>query len=70
MISMQMLTLEKYSLGVGDRFAHQPKRNWTRSACRRARAAIVPVWNRVEREHLIVGSEPTSVRGRSRRRCP
>src|SRR6478609_10174922 len=58
-----MLTLEKFSLGVGDRFAHQAAAQLR--ACQMAAergAAIVPVWNKSNREHLIVGSEPASVR--------
>lgn len=58
-----MLTLEKYSLGVGDRFAHQAKAQL--DACRKAAARgvdVIPVWNKSNREHLIVGSEPASVR--------
>jgi hypothetical protein len=57
------IVLEKYSLGVGDRFAHQAKPQL--AACVRAAeqgAAIVPVWNKSNREHNIVGSEPASVR--------
>ena len=58
-----MLTLEKYSIGVGDRFAHQAKAQL--QACRMAAARgvnVVPVWNKSNREHGIVGSEPASVR--------
>jgi tagaturonate epimerase len=58
-----MLTLEKYSLGVGDRFAHQAKAQLR--ACLLAAAkgvTVIPVWNKSNREHLIVGSEPPSVR--------
>jgi hypothetical protein len=58
-----MLTLEKFSLGVGDRFARQARPQLR--ACQRAAdrgAAVVPVWNKSNREHLIVGSEPASVR--------
>jgi tagaturonate epimerase len=58
-----MLTLDKFSLGVGDRFAHQAKPQL--QACLMAAeqgAAVVPVWNKSNREHLIVGSEPSSVR--------
>ena len=58
-----MLNLEKYSLGVGDRFAHQAKAQL--DACRMAAARgvdVVPVWNKSNREHVIVGSEPASVR--------
>jgi tagaturonate epimerase len=55
--------LEKYSLGVGDRFAHQAKPQL--AACMRAArqgTVIVPVWNKSNREHLIVGSEPSGTR--------
>jgi len=58
-----MLTLEKFSVGVGDRFAHQAKAQL--QACLMAAergATVIPVWNKSNREHGIVGSEPTSVR--------
>jgi hypothetical protein len=58
-----MLKIEKYTLGVGDRFAHQAKAQLR--ACQLAAEAgveIIPVWNKSNREHLIVGSEPSSVR--------
>jgi hypothetical protein len=62
-----MLTLEKFSIGVGDRFAHQAKAQLT--ACVMAAGApsgpgvtVIPVWNKSNREHLIVGSEPGSVK--------
>src|SRR3954454_21839704 len=58
-----MLKLQKYSLGVGDRFAHQAKAQL--EACVQAAARgvnVIPVWNKSNREHLIVGSEPDSVR--------
>ncbi len=60
---MSNLVLEKYSIGVGDRFAHQAKAQL--AACLRAAergVAVVPVWNKSNREHKIVGSEPSSVR--------
>ena len=58
-----MLNLAKYSFGTGDRFAHQAKAQLL--ACVQAAAdgvEIVPVWNKSNREHLIVSSEPASVR--------
>lgn len=58
-----MLTLEKFSLGVGDRFAHQAKAQLQACLMAAERGAdVVPVWNKSNREHLIVGSEPASVR--------
>jgi hypothetical protein len=58
-----MTILDKFSLGVGDRFAHQARAQLR--ACEMAAergATVVPVWNKSNREHLIVGSEPGSVR--------
>ena len=58
-----MLTLGKYSFGMGDRFAHQAKAQL--QACILAAkqgADIVPVWNKSYREHTTVGSQPPSVR--------
>jgi hypothetical protein len=57
------LTLPKYSLGTGDRFAHQAKAQL--AACLKALdagLAISPVWNKSNREHTIIGSEPASAR--------
>jgi tagaturonate epimerase len=57
------MKIEKYSIGVGDRFAHQAKAQlqaFVRAASEGAPA--VPVWNKSNREHNIVGSEPSSVR--------
>lgn len=57
-----MLTLEKYSIGVGDRFAHQAKAQLR--ACQliaQDGADVVPVWNKSNREHTFIGSEPSSV---------
>lgn len=57
------MKLEKYSFGVGDRFAHQTKPQLR--ACMQAAAHgvdVTPVWNKSHREHTIVGSRPPSVR--------
>jgi tagaturonate epimerase len=58
-----MLKLGKYSFGMGDRFAHQAKAQLR--ACALAAEAgiqVVPVWNKSNREHTTIGSEPPSVR--------
>ena len=58
-----MLTLAKYSLGVGDRFAHQAKAQLRACMLAAERGAeVVPVWNKSHREHTTIGSEPDSVR--------
>jgi len=57
------MKLGKFSLGVGDRFAHQAKAQL--QACVQAAgigAAVVPVWNKSNREHNIVHTEPWGVR--------
>src|SRR5713226_7347711 len=57
------LKLPKFSVGVGDRFAHQAKAQL--AACIKAADAgveVVPVWNKSNREHMIIGSEPGATR--------
>jgi hypothetical protein len=57
-----MLKLAPYSFGIGDRFAHQAKAQLR--ACIKAiehGVTVIPVWNKSNREHLIVGSDPASV---------
>ncbi|MFZ0828870.1 MAG: tagaturonate epimerase family protein [Verrucomicrobiia bacterium] len=57
------LKLGKFSFGLGDRFAHQGRAQLR--ACVLAAGFgvdIVPVWNKSNREHLIVGTEPSSLR--------
>src|SRR3954454_17278982 len=57
------LRLGKYSVGTGDRFAHQAKAQL--QACIHAlekQVEVIPVWNKSNREHTIIGSEPSSVR--------
>ena len=57
------MKLNKFSIGTGDRFAHQAKAQL--QACIKALEngiEVVPVWNKSNREHLIVGSEPLTVR--------
>ncbi|HZL25822.1 MAG TPA: tagaturonate epimerase family protein [Acidobacteriaceae bacterium] len=57
------LRLPKFSVGVGDRFAHQAKAQL--AACVKAAEAgveVVPVWNKSNREHTIIGSDPNQTR--------
>jgi len=57
------LELPRFSIGVGDRFAHQAKAQL--QACILAAEAgveVIPVWNKSNREHTIIGSEPSSTR--------
>jgi hypothetical protein len=56
------LTLGKFSFGMGDRFAQQAAAQLR--ACQLAAQSgvdVVPVWNKSNREHTFIGSEPQSV---------
>tara|TARA_B100000029_G_scaffold495950_1_gene561583 strand:- start:1278 stop:2522 length:1245 start_codon:yes stop_codon:yes gene_type:complete len=57
-----MLLLEKFTIGMGDRFAHQAKAQL--QACVQLAndgVDVVPVWNKSNREHSFIGSTPQSV---------
>lgn len=55
--------LSKYSMGIGDRFARQGVPQLTALVQAKALGVdIVPVWNKSNREHLIVHTHPDSVR--------
>jgi hypothetical protein len=59
----QYVPLGKYSLGMGDRFARQAEAQL--QTCLRAQsegASIVPVWNKSNREHITIGSDPAQSR--------
>jgi hypothetical protein len=57
------LKLGRYSVGTGDRFAHQAKAQLQACVLALAKGAeVVPVWNKSNREHTIIGSEPASTR--------
>jgi hypothetical protein len=58
-----MLSLGKYSFGIGDRFAQQG--NAQLKAFLMAKEAgidVTPVWNKSNREHQIIYSEPSDTR--------
>lgn len=57
------MKLQKYSMGIGDRFAHQGKAQL--AAIIKAKQngiEIAPVWNKSHREHSIIKTTPASVR--------
>ncbi len=57
-----MRVLERFSFGVGDRFAHQAAAQLRAFQKLAADGVdVVPVWNKSNREHTFVGSEPPSV---------
>jgi hypothetical protein len=57
-----MKQLEKYTFGVGDRFAHQAQSQLAAFQKLESQGVtVIPVWNKSNREHTFIGSEPTSV---------
>jgi len=57
-----MLTLARLSFGVGDRFAHQAKAQLRAFQMLGSHGVnVVPVWNKSNREHTLIGSQPQSV---------
>ena len=55
--------LEKYSFGVGDRFGHQGKAQLLGIIQAKSNGIdIVPVWNKSNREHSIIGTGPQDTR--------
>jgi len=57
------MNLHKYTFGMGDRFGHQGHAQL--AAIIQARALglpIYPVWNKSNREHLLVGTQPDDLR--------
>ncbi len=57
-----MSALERFSFGVGDRFAHQAKAQLQAFLQLQAKGVLAsPVWNKSNREHSFIGSEPQSV---------
>ena len=58
-----MRTLEKYSIGIGDRFGRQGRAQLQAlAAAKEAGVTVVPVWNKSFREHSIIHTEPADVR--------
>ena len=58
------MTISKYSFGIGDRFAHEGVNLLKAlvSAEKRFGVHFTPVWNKSNREHTIIGTEPADVR--------
>ncbi|MDB6034489.1 MAG: hypothetical protein JWM16_4827 [Verrucomicrobiales bacterium] len=57
-----VLQLERFTFGVGDRFAHQAKAQLAAfQKIGEKGVEVMPVWNKSNREHTFIGSEPQSV---------
>lgn len=58
-----MLKIEKYTFGMGDRFAHQGRAQLQAIlSVQESGLDIYPVWNKSNREHTIVKSTPDDLR--------
>lgn len=58
-----MKKLSKYSIGMGDRFAHQASAQLKAvMSIEKLGFSLTPVWNKSNREHNLIGSHPTDTR--------
>jgi len=58
-----MKTLGKYSIGLGDRFGHQGSAQLKAIIAAAEKGIdITPVWNKSNREHITIGTQPIDVR--------
>ena len=58
-----MKTLGKYSIGLGDRFGHQGGAQLKAILAASGKGIeITPVWNKSNREHITIGTQPADVR--------
>lgn len=59
-----MIHLPLFSMGVGDRFGHQGAAQLTAllRAATELGTAVAPVWNKSNREHQIIGTQPADAR--------
>ena len=59
-----MKVLGKYSFGIGDRFSHEGIAQLSAlvKAAEKYSVSFVPVWNKSNREHQIVGTDPMDTR--------
>jgi hypothetical protein len=57
------MTLEKYSIGVGDRFGYQGAAQLRAlQLAEKQGVKVIPVWNKSNREHSIIGTNPEDTR--------
>ena len=58
------MKIGKYSFGIGDRFAHEGVNQLKALIAAEEQFGVhfVPVWNKSNREHQIIGTEPASTR--------
>ncbi len=58
------MKISKYSFGIGDRFAHEGVNQLKALVAAEKKFGVhfTPVWNKSNREHTIIGTEPMSTR--------
>ena len=57
------MKIEKYSIGIGDRFGHEGVAQLAAFVKARDRGVdVVPVWNKSNREHTLIGTQPQDTR--------
>jgi hypothetical protein len=57
------MQLERYSLGIGDRFGREGRAQLRALQAARGRGvAVTPVWNKSNREHVLIGTAPSDTR--------
>ena len=57
------MNIEKFSIGIGDRFGKQGLAQLRAvQQAEKAGAIVVPVWNKSNREHTLIGTKPDDVR--------
>jgi len=57
------MEIEKYSIGIGDRFGHQGVAQLSAFVKAREHGVdVVPVWNKSNREHALIGTLPQNTR--------
>jgi tagaturonate epimerase len=57
------MILEKYSIGIGDRFGHQGAAQLQALLLAKKQGVkVIPVWNKSNREHTIIGTNPEDTR--------
>lgn len=57
------MQIEPYTIGVGDRFGHEAEAQLSAAIAAKSQGiSVVPVWNKSNREHNLIGSQPDDVR--------
>jgi len=60
-----MMKLERFSIGVGDRFGREARAQLRALEMAKDRGALItPVWNKSNREHSLIGTSPDDARRR------